>query len=150
MDKSRLAEAMYAYGRVLAVADPLRLRSWVSRGLTMAQLQVLFHLFGGEGRPVGALAEIMNVRPATMTGLTDRLVKQGLTERAADPSDRRIVVVKLTEEGRRVVGEIESASKDYLRSVFERMGDEAVDRFRRALEEFIEAANEVESLDNAP
>ena len=150
MDETRLAEAMYAYGRALTVADPLRLRSWVRRGLTMAQLQVLFHLFGSEGRPVGSLADEMNVRPATMTGLTDRLVGQGLAEREADPSDRRIVLVKLTDEGRRVVGEIESASQDYLGAVFERMGDRAVERFRRSLEEFTAAANEIQRLDSAP
>ena len=150
MDENRLAEAMYAYGRALTVADPLRLRSWVSRGLTMAQLQVLFHLFGNEGRPVGSLADEMNVRPATMTGLTDRLVRQGLAEREAEPSDRRIVLVKLTDAGRSVVGEIQSASRDYLGTIFERMGDEALERFRQSLDEFTAAANEVERLDTAP
>ena len=140
---------MNAYGRALAVADPLRFRTWASRGLTMAQLQVLFHLFGSEGRPVGWLAEQMNVQPATMTGLTDRLVRQGLIEREADPSDRRIILLKLTDEGRRVVGETEPASEDYLGAIFDRMGDKAVERFRRALAAFTKAAKEIERLDSA-
>lgn len=151
MDQARLTEAMRAYGRALAVADPIRLRFWDDRGLTMAQLRLMFHLLDHDSRPVGELADEMNVRPATMTGLTDRLVRHGLIERLADDEDRRVVRVALTDEGRRVIGEIEVASRAYLDRIFQEMGPEAVERLVRAFEEFAAAANEVlRSVEAAP
>ena len=40
-----------------------------------------------------------------VTRLVDRLVERGLVERAACPSDRRVVYAGLTDEGRRAVAE---------------------------------------------
>ena len=143
MDQTELTNAMRAYGRALAVADPIRLQFWDDRGLTMTQLRLMYLLLAGDGRPAGELAEAMNVRPATVTGLTDRLVRQQLIERLADPQDRRVVRVALTAEGRRVVGEIETASRAYLAAVFDRMGDEAVRRLIETFQLFSDAAGEV-------
>lgn len=39
-------------------------------------------------------------RPSTLTGVLDRLERRGLIERAANPADRRSVLVRLTPEGR--------------------------------------------------
>ncbi len=141
MDDELLTQAMRAYGRALAVADPIRLRFWDGRGLTMPQLRLMYLLLQQDCRSVGELADEMNVRPATVTGLTDRLVRQRLIKRKDDPDDRRVVRVALTAEGRRVLGEIESASRAYLRAVFERIGDDGVRRLIELFEHFGAAAD---------
>lgn len=141
MDDELLTQAMRAYGRALAVADPIRLRFWDGRGLTMPQLRLMYLLLQQDCRSVGELADEMNVRPATVTGLTDRLVRQRLIKRKDDPDDRRVVRVALTAEGRRVLGEIESASRAYLRTVFERIGDDGVRRLIELFEHFGAAAD---------
>ncbi len=128
MDDELLTEAMRAYGRAIAVADPIRLRFWDGRGLTMPQLRLMYLLLQQDGRPVGELADEMNVRPATVTGLTDRLVRQRLIKRQDDPNDRRVVRVALTAEGRRVLGEIESAGRAYMAEILARMDGAAVRR----------------------
>jgi DNA-binding MarR family transcriptional regulator len=46
---------------------------------------------------VTALAEHLGLAPSTLTGLLDRLTAKGLLERAADPDDRRAVVMKSTD-----------------------------------------------------
>lgn len=135
---------MHAYGRALVVADPIRLQFWDDRGLTMPQLRLMYLLYLRDGRPVGELAEEMSVRPATMTGLTDRLVRQELIERRGDAEDRRVVRVALTDEGRRVLGEIEAASRIYLDAVFKRMGDDAVERLIDLFDQFSDAASAVQ------
>lgn len=135
---------MHAYGRALVVADPIRLQFWDDRGLTMPQLRLMYLLYLRDGRPVGELAEEMSVRPATMTGLTDRLVRQELIERRGDAEDRRVVRVALTDEGRRVLGEIEAASRLYLDAVFKRMGDDAVERLIDLFDQFSDAASAVQ------
>lgn len=150
MKQSLWTRAMRAYGRALAAADPIRLRFWNSRGLTMPQLRLMYLLLLRDCRSVGELAEEMNVRPATVTGLTDRLVRQQLIERQADPSDRRLVRVALTPEGRRVLGEIEVASRAYLGAIFDRMGADAVQRLVNSFEEFSDAADSVLREGEAP
>ena len=141
MDDQLLTEAMRAYGRAIAVADPIRLRFWDGRGLTMPQLRLMYLLLQQDGRPVGELADEMNVRPATVTGLTDRLVRQRLIKRQDDPNDRRVVRVALTAEGRRVLGEIESAGRAYMAEVLARMDGAAVRRLIDAFEQFRAAAD---------
>lgn len=139
-----LTQAMRAYGRALAVADPLRLRLWDSRGLTMPQLRLLFLLLLQDCRSVGELAEEMNVRPATITGLTDRLVRQELIGRQADASDRRLVRIALTDEGRRLIAEIETAGRTLLGGIFRRMSEDEVRRLVDAFEQFGAAADELQ------
>lgn len=141
--KIDLDRAIRAYGRALTITDPVRLRFWDSRGLTMSQLRLMF-LVLRRGRPtVGELAEEMKVKPATITGLTDRLVRQRLIERQADPADRRVVRITLTSEGRRVLSELEAAGRAYLHEVLSRMDDEEVERVIAAFEAFAEVAEQV-------
>ena len=109
MKQDLLIRAITAYGRALAVADPIRLRFWDSRGLTMTQLRLMYLIYQRNELTISELAELMVVRRPTITGLTDRLVKQKLIRRLSDKTDRRIVRIALTKEGRRVLGEIEVA-----------------------------------------
>lgn len=55
------------------------------------------------------LAEDLEISTASVTGLIDRLEERGLAERLRDESDRRVVHVAVTEEGRRVVVEGKAA-----------------------------------------
>ena len=47
------------------------------------------------------LSERLMVTGGNVTGLTDRLVAEGLVERRDDAHDRRATTVRLTEDGRR-------------------------------------------------
>ena len=144
MKNELITRAMISYGGALSVADPIRLRFWDSRGLTMAQLRLIYTLLIEGERSIGELAERLSVRPPTVTGLTNRLIKQRLIERLADPSDRRIVRIGLTKDGRRVLGEIEAASRAYLDQIFGKMGEEKVEELIRVLDEFTVCAQAVQ------
>jgi len=52
-----------------------------------------------EGLTMGQLSRRMMVSNGNVTGLVDRLVKEGLVERIAVPGDRRANIVRLTEDG---------------------------------------------------
>ena len=45
-------------------------------------------------------AEALRVDPSTATRAVQRLVKDGLAERRADPDDKRVVMVSMTDKGR--------------------------------------------------
>lgn len=100
-----LQHAVAAYGRAMQPTASLRLRRWNDLRLTTTQLYLLSLLLDRDARSVGELAEEMGVSPATMTGLTDRLVRQRYIARQTDPDDRRIVRIVLTQAGRQVFEE---------------------------------------------
>ena len=66
-------------------------------GLTRSQCSVLAHLAPHDGIQQGALAEILEVEPITLTRLVDRLEEMGLVERRPHATDRRIRLLRLTE-----------------------------------------------------
>ena len=136
----RFTDAHRAYFGVMTVMDPLRFRFWDSRDVTMTQLRVMFLVRERCEPSTGELAEQMHIRPATLTGLADRLESKSLIRRWPDPTDRRVVRVGLTPAGLALLDEASAAGRAYLDAVFERMGAEAVEAFIRAAATFIAAA----------
>ncbi|HEV2751351.1 MAG TPA: MarR family transcriptional regulator [Gemmatimonadales bacterium] len=69
-------------------------------GLSLAKLGVL-RLLGDANRPVplSELATIQHCVRSNITQLMDRLEKDGLVRRLADPDDRRAVLAELTPAG---------------------------------------------------
>lgn len=134
-----------AYFHAIAVIDPLRLHFWDSRGATTTQLRVM-HAIRLKGEPsTGELAEELHVRPATLTGLADRLERNGFVRRWTDPTDRRVVRIGLTQEGTALLDEVFAAARDYVGTILERMGPEARDELLTALEHFVATAAEVQA-----
>jgi DNA-binding MarR family transcriptional regulator len=59
-----------------------------------------------EPKPMGKIAQVLQCDSSNVTWITDRLEERGLVERRADPRDRRVKLIALTDEGRRVRDEI--------------------------------------------
>ena len=112
----------YSYAAVLA--DPARLQVWEDLGLTMSQLRVLHILNADPGMTAGNLAERLGVRPSTVTGIVDRLVKQDLVERRSDPEDRRVVRNLLTVRGTEVLSDLARAGREYIMNILEPLSNE--------------------------
>ena len=58
-----------------------------------------------ENRSQQLLAERLQIPPSSMVALLDQLEQRGIVARHLDPSDRRVRVVELTEEGREVLAQ---------------------------------------------
>ena len=73
--------------------------------LTLSRFEVLLLLsFTRQGRlPVMRLRDLLLIHGSSATYLVDRLVGAGWVAREADPADRRVSLVTLTEAGREVV-----------------------------------------------
>ena len=86
-------------------------------GLTHVQHQLLVAIKGHPGdKPptVGDLAEYLLLRPHSTVELVDRAEAAGLVERVPDPDDGRVVRVRLTRAGDRVVRQLTRAHLDRL------------------------------------
>jgi DNA-binding MarR family transcriptional regulator len=78
-----------------------RLHAGVAGDLTPTKLRALAVL-ANDGLRVGELAERMGVDETTATRLADRLEDAGLATRSRAADDRRVTVVALTREGKRL------------------------------------------------
>lgn len=67
--------------------------------ITPPQIMMLFQLYKLGLSKLSQLADRMRVKPSSITVMIDRLEKTGFVERQADPNDRRIVLVQLTDKG---------------------------------------------------
>ena len=78
----------------------LRERLRVSYDVTLPQFDVLAALARREtGITMTELSRYLMVSNGNVTGIVDRLVTDGLVERAATPGDRRATLVRLTPKG---------------------------------------------------
>lgn len=77
-------------------------------GMNRAQWAMLVKLARYPGLSQKDLAELLDVEPMTVARLTDRLAARGLVERRADPHDRRIWRLHLTDVADPLLAEIET------------------------------------------
>jgi DNA-binding MarR family transcriptional regulator len=72
-------------------------------GLTIAQVRALFALDKGEAQTAGEIAEAARLSPASVTAMLDDLERDGIVTRVRSDTDRRRVLVALTDTGRAVL-----------------------------------------------
>jgi DNA-binding MarR family transcriptional regulator len=76
-------------------------------GLSAGKFTVLMQLYSAKrDLSPSEFANRANVTRATITGLLDRLEREGLVERKAHSSDRRMLMIHLTERGKMLVEKV--------------------------------------------
>jgi DNA-binding MarR family transcriptional regulator len=97
-----------------------------AHGLTHAQHQLLLAVRGhpgDRGPTIGEAADYLLVRHSTLSELVDRAGALGLVDRERDDEDHRIIRLRLTEQGRRVLTELTAAHLEELRRLAPLLGD---------------------------
>lgn len=77
--------------------------------LSPHQARALWVVCDRDGIRLSDLAEALRIAPRSATEVADGLQGRGLVERAPDPADRRAVVLRATEAGRRTQREVAGA-----------------------------------------
>src|SRR5258708_2055391 len=117
-------------------------------GMTRAQWAVLARLEHNEGLKQSDLAEMLDLQPITLTRLVDRLCTNGLIERRADPSDRRVKRLYLTPAARPLMDRLAQLGEELMGTVLDGIDLATVERMIR---EFSRAKENLKSAiaDNA-
>src|ERR1700691_1579606 len=103
--RAELTELGVAFRRVFRSFNRLRGRDTHlgADELSHAQFELLIELSERGELPAGELAAAARLTPATVTQMLDHLAEQGHVERARSETDRRVVVSRLTAQGRRKI-----------------------------------------------
>jgi DNA-binding MarR family transcriptional regulator len=103
--EAQVTELGMAFRRVFRSFNRLRGRdTHLGAGeLSHAQFELLSELFDRGELPAGELAAAARLTPATVTQMLDHLAEQGHVERVRSQTDRRVVVSRLTSQGRTAI-----------------------------------------------
>jgi MarR family transcriptional regulator, organic hydroperoxide resistance regulator len=111
----------------------------VDLDLTASEINALGNLSDRVGRTVSELGAAMGARPTTLTGILDRLERRGLINRAAQPGDRRAVLIELTADGAHVAAQIRQTLRALERRALAGLPPDAVLGARAVLRALVEA-----------
>jgi DNA-binding MarR family transcriptional regulator len=109
-------------------------------GLSHAQYNVLRILRGAgdQGLCCREVAERMVTRDPDITRLLDRLERRGLLARSRDSRDRRVITVRITAAGQKLLKDLDGPMAEYNRKLLGHMDRNDL----RKLVELLEAARE--------
>jgi len=95
-------------------------------GISSTKFNLLVILYTGpeEGMILSEIGESMLVTKANITGLVDRLEKQGYVERIRDSKDRRKIMATITLDGRKFTEKIMNRYKGWSKSVMRVLKDD--------------------------
>jgi DNA-binding MarR family transcriptional regulator len=110
-----------AISGLLAVLRVSRVMERIDAGVSPQQYRIL-KLIGEGGERSARLAEKLAVARPTLTSIADSLVSAGLARRQAEPGDRRVVRLYLTEAGEAAVRRADEAYAAWFGSLLEYTG----------------------------
>jgi DNA-binding MarR family transcriptional regulator len=118
--------------------------------LTMPQLKVMITLAELGATSGQDLARSTGASLATLTGIIDRLITQGLVQRREDPRDRRVRRAELTEAGATMVHRLITDTEERQQDLLRRLDQPSLEIVARAYELMLDAAARDGSVPPAP
>ena len=115
--------------------------------MTLRQMKVLFLLFDQHPTRMSTLADSLSISSPSCTGLIGSLVKEGMVARTEDPSDRRLVLCALSEQGQEVVGRLWRSMQLHTEALLEQMTLEELQVVAKAMTVFRHAMAALTSLE---
>lgn len=135
-------EAVMVATRVLVAVSAQSVAA-VDDVVTLPQLRVLVMVASRGGLNLGAVAAGLGVHPSNATRAVERLVVAGLLDRRDDPTDRRHLVLDLSEDGRALVDRVMDERRAAIAAILERMPPSRRRALVPVLRSFAAAAGEV-------
>ncbi|TWT08981.1 MarR family winged helix-turn-helix transcriptional regulator [Planomicrobium sp. CPCC 101079] len=102
--------------------------------ITPPQFVALQWLFEHGDMTIGDLSNKMYLAFSTTTDLVDRMEKNNLVMRIREEQDRRVVRIKLLQEGERIIEEVIQKRQEYLETVLADFTQSEVEQFSFLLE----------------
>lgn len=113
-------------------------------GLTPGQVFMLSFIQKKGQCSVTKLAEKLEVAPSAITVMLDRLESHGFVSRTRDKSDRRVVIIELTDAGVEKLNYVLEKRKQIMQQCFKEMESDELDSFIQSLEKLASIVQKVQ------
>ncbi len=115
---------------------------WLELEMPTPQLKALLLVSEEEGIRMRDLARRLGGSFSNTTVLVDRLVERGFAERLGEPQDRRVVLVRSTKEGRRLVEQLVTSWRALSSPLLETLDQRDLATVHEALRVLLKAAQQ--------
>lgn len=111
-------------------------------GITWPQFHALYHIGEIEGGiPANELAKKLNCNASNMTGLIDRMIENNWVYREQSAQDRRVWLIKLTDEGKEFRSRLIPEHHRNIESYMSVLSDEELATLKRLLEKLLQSVD---------
>ncbi len=142
--KEELTERfMEAVGYLNRQLHSYGLDEWGNLDMTVPQIRTMVLLERAGPLRMGSIAGCLGRALSATTTVVDRLVEKGLVDRAWDPSDRRVVICRLTDEGKQGMGRFWHVRRERLQLMVDFLDVERLEVLVRGLEVACSADKEI-------
>jgi len=102
-----------------------------NEGLGVSHVLALGYLSKTKYARPSEIANVLGLKPPTVTTLTEKLVKKGFVERLYDDTDRRIIHIKITDSGREILKRANESGQVLRREMFMKLSEKERDELLR-------------------
>jgi DNA-binding MarR family transcriptional regulator len=134
---------LYLISRTTLLGTAELKRGFASAGVEHvrpAYIGVLMSLWREDGLKMIELGRRAGLEPSTMTGLLDRMERDGLLYRSADPDDRRALRVYLTEDGVNIRELVLGVLEQTITKIFSGISKEDLNHLKTVLRKVLESS----------
>lgn len=103
------------------------------KDITNNDMHVIEAVGIGEPRNMSAVAKLLSVTVGTLTIAVNNLVKKGYIERVRSKEDRRVVLVSLTEKGKKAYQHHKRFHEEMIQSLLKGLSDQEISTLVTAL-----------------
>ncbi len=138
-------------GTLLSQVHQVCGRVWnkILRENNMADLEgargrIIFALWGKDGVPIKTLCEKTSLDKSTLTGIIDRLERDGYIERKPSETDKRSTLILLTGKEQEFANHVQKVSDQINEIFYKGFDDEEITQFESMLERILANCKEAE------
>ena len=116
-------------------------KHWMALSMSTSQVKTLFCIIENESISSKKLADILEVTPANVTGIIDRLIEQGLVSRAESSQDRRVVFLEATQIGKKLIENLEQHVSEQSSRMLSAMSEDELEHLYLGLSAFLKVTH---------
>src|SRR3990172_13262122 len=121
-EKAKRFEKVFGeFWKIVRLKNP---SSFSNINITEPQYFTLNYLSRNNNCTMGEIKENLDTSLSTLTGIIDRMVRDGYVERERGNDDRRVVRVRMTEKGKKIFNEINKKRHERIKLVLELLSNE--------------------------
>ena len=109
-----------------------------------ARERIIFALWGKDGVPIKTLCEKTSLDKSTLTGIIDRLERDGYIERKPSETDKRSTLICLTGKEQEFAKNVQKVSNQMNKIFYKGFSDEEIIQFDSMLERILVNCKEAE------
>ncbi len=114
-------------------------KHWMTLSLSTTQVKSLFCIVENERISSRKLADMLDVTPANVTGIVDKLIEQGFVRRVENSEDRRVVFLETTDEGKKLLANLEQMATEHSARMLSRLSGEELNHLYLGMAAFLKA-----------